>query len=217
MNLEIILLVCCGYCKRSGRPAIGSIKTYKLPLGVAVMDILVICQSNGILIGLTTITLIQSIIGRFSFCINIIKAYCTIVVVFIEVELTSLIVGCSFVYQRNTSACIVVRCTTTMTYVFPRTIVDNIVILSTIISTSIQEIPQHIITKYIIGRNGVICLGGHIETLKSIGLNQIEFLLGCFNSPAAIIICGYFNWSLRPRLRGPDGQQHRQEKYRLDV
>ena len=72
--------------------------------------------------------------------------------------------------------------------VFSRTIVDNIVILNAVNFTCIQEIPKHIITTNIISRNGVISLGRHKETLKSIRLNQIQFLCVVSN---VIRCCNY--------------------------
>ena len=40
------------------------------------MDILVICQPDGIVIGLTTILLVQTIVGLTGFHINIVKVGC---------------------------------------------------------------------------------------------------------------------------------------------
>ena len=173
--------------KRRSRPSKGSVIGYELPLGVNIINIRGTRHHNGIGIGLTSTFLVQTIIGWLPFSINIIKACCAIRVVYLNGEHTSCFVICIFLNQRNTSASIVVSCTTTMTYVFPRTIVDYIVILSstTIICSCIQEIPQHIITKYIIGCNGVICLGRYIETLERIRLNQIKFLV--------VSICRYLN------------------------
>ena len=70
-----------------------------------------------------------------------------------------------------------------------RNIIDN---------TCIQEIPQHIFTKDVVGSNGIISLRRYIETWERIRLNQIEFLLAIFDSTILISISCYFDRTLSP-------------------
>ena len=93
-----------------------------------------------------------------------------------------------------------------MTYIFIFSITNDIVILSTINITCIQEIPKHIITKYIIGSNSIIVLGCYIATLERIRLNQIQFLRIASN----VISSRYLY--LSPGSGGAQGKHQEQEE-----
>ena len=64
--------------------------------------------------------------------------------------------------------------------------------------TCILETPQHIVTKDIVGCNGIIILGRDIETRERIRLNQIEFLLAIFDSTIPVSISCNINGALSP-------------------